>query len=85
MAEFVELDLENGVYLGEVSDNTPHGEGNMKYKNGDKFIGEWVEGEKEYGEMTFNENKNGWMRYEGYWVDGGFDTDNGPVTTGQQQ
>lgn len=40
MATFIELNLNDGLYLGEVAEDMPHGEGTMKYTNGDMFVGE---------------------------------------------
>jgi hypothetical protein len=35
-----------------------------RYKNGDIFKGDFIKGEKKFGEMTFNEGKD---KYEGYF------------------
>ncbi|MCH1436922.1 MAG: hypothetical protein L7U70_02400 [Flavobacteriales bacterium] len=55
------------VYEGEVNQNEePHGQGTMFYKNGDKYVGAWEDGNRHgQGKMT---NKNSVVIYEGAWA-----------------
>lgn len=55
-----------GKYWGYINEqNIPSGRGLMEYKNGDKYLGEWNEGEKDgKGRMFCDEEK---IYYFGEW------------------
>jgi len=57
-----------GHYLGEYKNNRKHGKGVYEYKNGIKYEGQYVDGNKEgYGKLF---NGDGSMSYEGYFKKG---------------
>ena len=69
MEEKVYRKYVNSTYIGYIDKETesPNGEGTMRYDNGDVYVGNWVNGEREgYGEMKYS---NGDV-YAGDWKDG---------------
>ncbi len=61
----VELDIDFGVYTGDMKDGKPSGHGLCVYHNGDKYEGEFVNGLKQ-GKGTYiwaNDD-----RYDGEWL-----------------
>jgi uncharacterized protein YecT (DUF1311 family) len=64
------FEYEGGVYTGEVSDGSPHGQGTFTYVDGDIYVGQWKEGYK-HGQGTYTstdgDNTN---TYVGEWKEG---------------
>jgi len=59
------------VYIGDLKDGKPHGQGIGTWKNGVKYVGEWKDGKRHgQGRVTW---KNG-VKYVGEWEDGGKNT-----------
>ena len=42
----ITIDWEEGTYTGEVSNNVPNGEGTYTFDDGDKYVGEFKDGEQ---------------------------------------
>lgn len=64
------LNPEEGVYYGEIKFYKKHGQGEMVYNNGDRYIGEW---EDDYPNGTGEKVKaNGTSYYKGEWDYGHF-------------
>ena len=60
------------VYIGELKDGKPHGQGISTWENGVQYVGEWKDGKRHgQGRVTW---KNG-VKYVGEWKDGGKNTD----------
>ena len=60
------------VYIGELKDGKPHGQGISTWGNGVQYVGEWKDGKRHgQGRVTW---KNG-VKYVGEWKDGGKNTD----------
>ena len=59
------------VYIGELKDGKPHGQGISTWENGVQYVGEWKDGKRHgQGRVTW---KNG-VKYVGEWKDGGKNT-----------
>ena len=57
------------VYIGELKDGKPHGQGIRTGENGVKYVGEWKDG-LFHGQGTYT-HANG-DQEEGIWEDGNF-------------
>merc|ERR1712216_835345 len=58
----------DGFYHGYMMNGKRHGEGTMKYANGDVYSGMWKEGKKDgVGTYVFNTTKD---KFVGDWVQG---------------
>ena len=44
--------IEGSKYKGELKDGKPHGQGTHTLVNGDKFVGQWINGQPKKGTMT---------------------------------
>jgi hypothetical protein len=59
--------FKNGdVYYGGFTRDSITGFGDMKYANGERYIGSWKDGEKTKGKLYFNED--GFYSYSGQWM-----------------
>ena len=59
------------VYIGELKNGKPHGQGISTWENGVQYVGEWKDGKRHgQGRVTW---KNG-VKYVGEWKDGGKNT-----------
>jgi len=59
----------NGAYYGNINfqQDTRHGKGTYSFKNEDKYIGDWQNGQKHgQGEYFYNNNSN-YKHYTGSW------------------
>ena len=56
-----------GIYVGQVSNGTPNGQGSMTWTDGAKYVGDWKDGET-HGQGTFTDGGGG--KYVGGWKDG---------------
>jgi hypothetical protein len=46
------IEWEDGIYVGELLDGIPHGQGTSTYPDGDKYVGEYKDG-KMHGHGTY--------------------------------
>jgi hypothetical protein len=53
-----------GIYVGQVSNGTPNGQGSMTWTDGAKYVGDWKDGET-HGQGTFTDGGGG--KYVGGW------------------
>ncbi len=59
------LQLEDGMYEGDIVNNLPHGQGTITYTMGDIYKGSWMNGKREgYGRTDYN-NDDDLYYYEG--------------------
>ena len=54
------------IYNGRFVDGRPHGQGKMTYPCGHTFEGEWHEGKRRKGTLTFSKNTKIGKRFEKY-------------------
>ena len=63
------IECEDGIYVGELLDGIPHGQGTWTHPDGDKYVGEYKDGERYRGTFTFGEGEFEGEKFVGEFKD----------------